>query len=128
MLSLTIKKRYPIHFFKLQHLRRCNLAYEHVLHVGNYKRFGITISEGFVSRMHCHFTLPFKFCLIYSRWCSRRNSFMFTKIYLKLISDTVILICMSFLYMGIFSKQYNYAFGGYLFTFTKKIVLIWNMI
>ena len=68
----------------------------------------------FTAILSCHST-----CLIHSRWCSRRNLFMLTKIYLKVISDTVILICMSFVSLGIFSKQNNFAFWGYCI---KKIL------
>ena len=71
---------------KLQHLLSCES--ERVLHVGNFL-VGITIGGGFVSKIHCHFRLSFNFCFIHSRWCSRRNSFMLTKISLKVISDTV---------------------------------------
>ena len=94
---------------KLQHLLSCNLAYERVLHVGNSTRFGIMIGEGFVSKIHCHFRLSFNFCLIHSWWCSRHYLVMLTKISLKVISDTVILICMSFISLGIFSKRYNFV-------------------
>ena len=106
-------------FFKEKlHLQSCNLANERVLHVGNFTWFGIMIGEGFVLKIHCHFRLSFNICLIHSRWCSSRNSFMLTNIYLKVISDTGILICMSFISLGIFSKRYNFAFCGYFFTFT----------
>ena len=36
------------------HLLYCNLAYECILHVGNYTRFGIMIDERFVLKIHCH--------------------------------------------------------------------------
>ena len=52
----------------------------------------------------------------HSTFVSRRNSFMLTKIYLNVISDIVILICIS---LGIFSKRYNFAFCGYFFYLQK---------
>ena len=80
-----------------------------VLHVGNITQIRITIGEGFVSKIHCHFMLPVTFCLVHSRWCSSRNSFMLTKISLKVISDTVNTY-VSFISLGIFLKLYNVAF------------------
>ena len=45
--------------------------------------------------------LSFNFCLINSRWCSKHNWFMLTKICFKVISYTVMLICMSFISLGL---------------------------
>ena len=78
---------------------------------------GITVGEGFVSKIHCHFRLSFNFCLIHFCWCNRHNSFILTKINLKVIRDTVILIFMSFISLWIFSKLYNFVAIFYIYSF-----------
>ena len=78
------------------------------------------IGEGFLSKIHCHFRLSFNFCLTYSWWCSRHNSFMLTKMFLKVISDTVILLCMSFISFGDFLKTILFGILWLFFSHLQK--------
>ena len=122
MIRLSIDISVIIYYFrKTTKLQCCNLEYECIVHVGNNTQIRIRIGEGFVSKIHCHFRLSFNFCLTYSWLCNRCNSFMLTNIFLRVISDTVILICMSFISLEIFS---NLAFCGNFFTFYKNVFKI----
>ena len=104
MFKILLQKNYNTHDIAIL---RMNASYVHATKYSSKLR----LVKGLY---HCHFRLSF---LINSS-CSRHNWLMLTKICRKVLSYTVILICMSF----IFSKQLNFVCSGYFFHIYKNVL------